>query len=218
MKLYINGKEISRANSVKYLGLTIDENLKFSDHIKLVHDKIIKYVGIFYKIRHKLPYQYLKGLYFATVYPHILYGVEIYANTHKSDLSDLIILNNKLLRIIQKKDLKANVAELYNEYSTLPIDLLHKFKVLKLVHLFTYSRECLPVAFRNYFTLNSSENQHNTGNSSNFHLGANQTSFGMRSITYFGLVLRNSLPLSIKNQSNLHIFEKNVKIHIVSAK
>ena len=90
LKLYVNGKEISRANSVKYLGLTIDENLKFSDHIKLVHDKIIKYVGIFYKIRHKLPYQYLKGLYFATVYPHILYGVEIYANTHKSYLSDLI--------------------------------------------------------------------------------------------------------------------------------
>src|SRR6478609_9018217 len=116
-----------------------------------------------------------------------------------------MILNNKLLRIIQKKDLKANVAELYNEYSTLPIDLLHKFKVLKLVHQFTYSRECLPVAFSNYFTFNSSVLQHNTRNSSNFHLGANQTSFGMRSITYFGPVglLWNSLPISIKNQSYL---------------
>ena len=104
--------------------------------------------------------------------------------------------------------MKANVAELYNEYSTLPIDLLHKFKVLKLVHQFTYSRECLPVAFSNYFTFNSSVHQHNTRNSSNFHLGANQTSFDMRNITYFGPVLWNSLPINIKNQSNLHIFEK----------
>jgi len=41
----------------------------------------MKYVGIFYKIRSKLPLSILRNIYFAVVYPHIVYGIEIYANT-----------------------------------------------------------------------------------------------------------------------------------------
>src|SRR6476661_1547546 len=89
LTLFINGKEISRATCVKYLGLYIDEDLKWKDHLKSVRTKIIKYTGIFYKIRPKLPDKFLKSLYFATVYPHVLYGIEIYANTLKTYLTDL---------------------------------------------------------------------------------------------------------------------------------
>ena len=39
----------------------------------------MKYVGIFYKIRSKLPLSILRNIYFAFVHSHILYGIEIYA-------------------------------------------------------------------------------------------------------------------------------------------
>jgi len=42
-----------------YLGLLIDEKLKWTDHIEHVYNKIIKYIGIFYKIRNKLPFDIL---------------------------------------------------------------------------------------------------------------------------------------------------------------
>ena len=48
---------------------------------KLLPSKLMKYVGIFYKIRSKLPLSILRNIYFAVVYPHIVYGIEIYANT-----------------------------------------------------------------------------------------------------------------------------------------
>jgi len=39
-------------------------------------------------------------IYFAFVHSHLLYGVEVYANTTANHLSKLVTLNNKLLRII----------------------------------------------------------------------------------------------------------------------
>jgi len=40
-----------------------------------------KFTSIFYKIRSKLNSDILKLLYFAFVYSHLLYGIEIYGNT-----------------------------------------------------------------------------------------------------------------------------------------
>jgi len=40
-------------------------------------------------------------LYFSFIYPHLLSGVEVYANTSKSSLKRLMVLNNKLLRVLQ---------------------------------------------------------------------------------------------------------------------
>jgi len=47
----------------------------------------------------------LKNIYFAFVHPYILYGLEVYGNTFPSYLDKLTVLNinNKLLRILQKK-------------------------------------------------------------------------------------------------------------------
>jgi len=38
-------------------------------------------------------------LYFAFVHPHLLYGVEVYANAHSSYLEKRMVLNN-ILRIV----------------------------------------------------------------------------------------------------------------------
>ena len=109
--MYMCNKVINRATSVKYLGVIIDENLKWSEHIKSVSNKIIKYSGIFYKIRQKIPHNILRSLYFATVNPHVLLGVEVHANTHKTYLNDLIILNNKLLRNCTKQGHESKCVE-----------------------------------------------------------------------------------------------------------
>ena len=89
--LYYNDIVLKQVQSVKYLGVIIDDNLSWKDHIKSVCNNLIKYIGIFYKIRYKLPFYCLKNLYFSTVFPIILYGIEIYGNTFSS-LTSMICL------------------------------------------------------------------------------------------------------------------------------
>jgi len=69
--------------------------------ILIISAKNIKFISIFYKSRCKLNSEVLKMLYFFLIYPHLLYGVEVYANTSKSSLKRLIVLNNKIMRVLQ---------------------------------------------------------------------------------------------------------------------
>jgi len=75
----------------------------------------------------------LLNVHFAFVHSHLLYGVEVYANTTTSRLCKLITLNNKLLRILQNKSIKHN-SELYRTYFTLPLQLLHNFQILLFIY------------------------------------------------------------------------------------
>jgi len=45
MRYYIQGKEVKHATSSKYLDITIDEHLKWNDHVKSVVSKVNKIKG-----------------------------------------------------------------------------------------------------------------------------------------------------------------------------
>jgi len=98
---YFGGQELVKTERVKYLGLLIDEKLKWTDHIEHVYNKIIKHIGMFYKIRNKLPFDILKQLYFAFVHSKINYAIELYLNTCDFYVDKICKLNNKILRILQ---------------------------------------------------------------------------------------------------------------------
>ena len=84
-------------------------------------NKLQKFIGVFYRLRNKLPQKCIRTLYFAFVYPHLLHGIEIYANTGSTHLEKLQKLNNKILRVVQNKPYNSPVFNLYKAYNTLPI-------------------------------------------------------------------------------------------------
>ena len=153
------------------MGIFIDDELKWCEHIEYVCSKIKQYIGIFYKIRSKLSSLCLKSLHYAAVYPHIQYGVELYANTSVTHLRDLSVLNNKALRILQFKPNTCTVNELYDTFNTLQIKDLHEFKLLVLMHKYFYNLASLPPVFQNYFKANALVHTHNTRSQSNIHTG-----------------------------------------------
>ena len=157
-----------------------------------------KLAGIFYKIRSKLSQTCLNAIYFAFVHSHLLYGVELYANTGITHLSKLITLNNEILRIIQNKAYNAPVKELYTAYTTLPIQQLHKQQLLLLVHKYYYHKHLLPKIFCDYFQFNQGMYSYETRNKAGLHLRNVNTTFGQRCIKFKGSFLWNNLPNYIK--------------------
>ena len=101
--LKLTDYKLHQVDHCKYLGLYLDKNLDWTVHIDYVYKKILKYVGIFYKLQNKIPCECLHNIYFAFVYPYLFYGIELYANTNLSNLDKLVKLNNILLRILPKQ-------------------------------------------------------------------------------------------------------------------
>jgi len=67
----------------------------------------------------------LKMIYFAFVHSHLVYGIEIYANTYMKIINKLVILNNKILRILQNISRDTHTVELHTKFNTLPIPARH---------------------------------------------------------------------------------------------
>ena len=75
----------------------------------------------------------MKSIYYAFVYPHLSYGIEIYANTFDTYLDRLRKLNNKILRIIQSQPQRCHVLDLYKRYNLLTLDQLYAQQLLMFV-------------------------------------------------------------------------------------
>ena len=207
----IPGNVIQQVEYTKYLGMLVDDKLTWKKHIEYVYKKILKFVSIFNKLRYKLSLKILKMLYFSFVYPHLLYGVELYANTNKSALKNLIILNNKILRILQHSPHRTHSAVLYKKFNTLPIPDLHTFQLLLLAHKFVHHRQKLPAAFSQYFVHNYNIHNYNTRSQHDFHLQRLRTSKGQRIIKYKVSRLWNDLPDNLKEIKSLNLFKRDLK-------
>jgi len=64
------------------------------------------------------------------MHSHLLYGIDIYGNTYRAYINRLMVLNNKLLRILQNASRNAPVSDLYENFDTLNIPDLHNFQIL----------------------------------------------------------------------------------------
>jgi len=52
LNIFLNSSNIAITNSVKYLEVTIDNNLFFDEHIKMLESKVARSVGILSKLKY----------------------------------------------------------------------------------------------------------------------------------------------------------------------
>ena len=125
--LVIGENKLCSRECKKYLGLFLDDQLTWKHHNTETDKKIIKYAGIFSKIRHLLPEEFRNTLYNSFVLSRLNYGIEIYVNTEKKFLTPLKTSQNKLLRILQLKHRKSPVNDLYKSFGFLKLTDMHKY-------------------------------------------------------------------------------------------
>ena len=211
-----NDTPINRVDCCKYLGVYLDENLNWERHISHVFNKLKCFVGIFYKIRNKVPHDILRYMYFAFIHPHILYGIEIYANTTATKLDPLIKLNNKILRILQFKTLLTRNDDLYKKYNSLSIPVLFQFQCLNFIHKIKYFPSLMPPVFKKYVVENCNIHCHDTRSCTDLHRFQNNFNVGHKSLKVKGAQLWNTLPQHLKERSTINKFKKELRFYLIN--
>ena len=94
----LSGQKIKLSKSVKYLGLILDEYLTWESHINFLKAKLSRSVGMLAKIRHYVPQETLKTIFFAIFNSHISYGAQIWSlewfESYLTGRQQLTLLNN----------------------------------------------------------------------------------------------------------------------------
>ena len=100
LKLKLNGKRLYTTNSVKYLGVKIDEHLTWKPQLDGISTKLNKANAILSKVRHFVDQKTLKAIYHAIFESHLYYYSLVWAQNSNS---------TKRLFILQKKSIKTYV-------------------------------------------------------------------------------------------------------------
>ena len=87
LNVEIQGNIIGCVRANKYLGVIIDNKLKWTSHILYINNKVSKTIGLFYKMRQYLERKALINLYYSLVFPYLLYCNEVLDNTSVNSCS-----------------------------------------------------------------------------------------------------------------------------------
>ena len=136
---------------------------------KRATEKIVKYTGIFSKIRHCLPEACRKTVYHAFIHSRLNYASEIYVNTTRKYIQPLISTQNKILRILQFQTTRTNINKLYKDFDILKLKDLHKFNICCIVHKFIHFPDMLPDAVSEMFCTNAQVHNYDTRHKRDIH-------------------------------------------------
>ena len=92
-------KHIFRSDNVKFLGVFLDDTLSWRSHLVELSGKLARSVGIFYKLRHFVPLETLKSVYYALFYPFLSYGITVWAATYGQYLKPVLFSHKMLLEL-----------------------------------------------------------------------------------------------------------------------
>ncbi len=99
MSIHINNKPLHKVPIYKYLGMLIDSNLKWNDHINNMIPKISAKIGILRSLRNIVPTDTLIQNYNAIVQPHLDYGDAVYDSASQTSKYRLRKLQNQRCKI-----------------------------------------------------------------------------------------------------------------------
>ena len=82
--LKINRVPISRVKSFNFLGIIINENLTWTDHITHISHKINPVIAQLKRLKHQLPLHVLKMIYNSLILSRIHYGIALWGKSPDS--------------------------------------------------------------------------------------------------------------------------------------
>ena len=121
---------INSTESIKFLGIMVDNNLNFKNHTSSVCTKISRVVGLLFRLNNILPVETLVTLYSALLVPHILYGIEIWHGALRGNHDRIFKLQKKAIRAINSLGYNHHTNEFFKSMQILKLEDLFKQRLL----------------------------------------------------------------------------------------
>ena len=104
------------------------------------------------QVKHVLPIQCLKTLYYSLIHSHISYGIVIWGSARQSALRHTILLQKRAIRIINNANFNSHTEPLFRSSNIMKITDMFDYQ--SALFIFDFIHDKLPASFRTTFRFN----------------------------------------------------------------
>ena len=209
-ELNIGSEEITMVNNTKYLGLQVDDQLKWSTHLSSTIKKVSRGIGMLKYSKRYLPKENLIMLYRSLVEPYFRYCCPVWGSCSASALDKLQKLQNRAARIVTNSPYDTSALPLIKSLGWLTIRELIDFETSKMVY--KSLNALAPDYLRNIFQkVSEATNRQLRNSNTDLRLPLLRTSTGQKSFAYRGAKVWSDLDSVVKASSSLCSFRRNYK-------
>jgi hypothetical protein len=189
LNLMFHDKTLKEAETIKFLGLQLDNHLTCKGHTDFLLHKLSIVCFLMRKLYYILNINGLKTVYYTYCHSLVKYGIIYWGNTSNSN--KVFVLENKIIRIMMGVGPTHTCRGLFKKLSILPIPCVYLFSLMMFV-----------VNNFDKFQTNNSVHGVNTRNNEHLHRPITHLSSYQRGVYYSGVTLFNSLPINITTVKN----------------
>lgn len=203
----VMGKSLDSVDSFNYLGVVINKNLSWDDHIESIKNKINKKLGLLRRVKKFLPHNARVMFFNSFVLPLFEYADIVWGDRGNVTLmSELQVLHNNAARIILDLPPYASASEALDKLNWKKLE--HRRAEHRAIFMFKCHNNLLEHRFN--FSLNSDFHKYNTRFKDNVRATQARTRWGHWSSVNFAAPVWNSIDLSIRNSVNLQVFKNRI--------
>ena len=213
VNLFLNDKELHETDNTNYLGVTIDNNLTFKDHVQKVKSKCNSKLAALKRLSKFLPKNTLEHIYNMTIEPTIDYCATIWGHVSQGNCDIAQRIQNMAARVICNN---------YDYIDTRGIDLVNylgwrtfseRINYYTAVLIYKAVNDLTSPHIANLMTLNHDVNMYNTRSvdSNNLVIPMVIKEKFKNSLQYNGAKVWNNLTTELKCASSLKAFKRLYK-------
>jgi hypothetical protein len=209
MEIKLTNTIITKTNCVKFLGVFIDEKLKWNEHIKVIKQKVSRSFFAINRAKHVLNKKHLITLYYSLVYPYLTYGITLWGAAYDIHLTKLVIMQKKIIRVIAGANYYAHTEPIFKHLRVLKLTDIYTMQVSKYVLNFLHL--LLPSPLSNLFTASRTIHEHSTRHCTTMRLQTlpSRTAVTSQCIAKMGPQIWNRLPSELyinpAHQTLIHV-------------
>ena len=214
-KLHIENVNIDRigkdceSESFKFVGINIDENLKWDKHIEHIRNKLLSANYALSKTKNILPTKIKMKIYNSLFKSHLEFGMLSWGPFSEIEVHRLVQIQKKAVRNIAGVKSNSHTDPLFAELKILKAPDLLQMNMLSF--MYKYDSKKVPPSFENHFTPLI-----NYERSKNYHL-INVKCKKLQKFPSYSLPKRwNELSLDEKRINSLSSFKKIFKLQVLS--
>lgn len=208
----IDGEEVQRVETMKYLGVMLDEKLNFNEHINYTIRKAARKFGVLCRIHRYLTTEAKIVIYKSIIAPHFDYCASILFLASKQQMRRMQILQNKVMRLILRCDRLTPRVFMLDCLQWMSVRQRVEYNTL--VFVYRVTQGMAPQYLRSTVVYGRDVHRYETRQAGDLRLLNFRKNCTQNSLFYKGYGLFNQLPEAAKQASNLREFKNLCKVFV----